>query len=127
MEVISKQGFFQIFVFNITNHDAWLAGAGKVKLKVEEIGPIVYRYVYMIEYSCILLFRETWWRTNIVVQDDGEVRYDLVKRFILLPSQSTVSPEAMVIIPNIPLFSGAARMKGEDSITSWGFQVLSIG
>ena len=80
----------------------------------------------MIEYSCILLFRETWWRTNIVVQDDGEVRYDLVKRFILLPSQSTVSPDAMVIIPNIPLFSGAARMKGEDSITSWGFQVLSI-
>ena len=61
-----------------------------------------------------------------MVQNDGEVRYDLVKRFILLPSQSAVSPEALVIIPNIPLFSGAARMKGEDLITSWGFQVLSI-
>ena len=54
------------------------------------------------------------------------MRYDLVKKFLLLPLQSSVSPDAMVIIPNIPFFSGAARMKGEDLLTSWGFQVVLV-
>ena len=33
----------QVFVFNVTNHEAWLAGNGSVKLAVQEIGPLVYR------------------------------------------------------------------------------------
>ena len=71
--------------------------------------------------------RETWWKTNVLVRPDGQVSYDLVKKFELVPNMSRVSPDALVIIPNIPFFSGAARMKDQDLLTIWGFQVQLDG
>ena len=59
----------------------------------------------------------------MVARSDGQVSYDLVKRFELVPKLSSVSPDTVVIIPNIPFFSGAARMAGQDMLTIWGFQV----
>ena len=34
-------------MFNVTNHEAWLAGKGTVKLAVQEVGPLVYRWDIM--------------------------------------------------------------------------------
>ena len=113
-------------MFNVTNHEAWLAGNGSVKLTVQEIGPLVYRLGWpcvQARTSTVAMFRETWWKTHVVVRSDGQVSYDLVKRFELVPELSSVSPDTVVIIPNIPFFSGAARMAGQDMLTIWGFQV----
>jgi hypothetical protein len=73
------------------------------------------------------LARETWWKTHVEFDNDGrEVSYDLVKGFQLLsskPSSSeSSSPDLMVTVPNIPFFSGAARMKDADDVTKWAFQ-----
>jgi hypothetical protein len=71
--------------------------------------------------------------------DGREVSYDLVKGFQLLSSKSSSasssesssseasssessSPDLMVTVPNIPFFSGAARMKDADDVTKWAFQ-----
>jgi hypothetical protein len=35
----------KVYVFNVTNKDDWLKGGGKVKLKVQEVGPLIYRQV----------------------------------------------------------------------------------
>jgi hypothetical protein len=46
----------KVYVFNVTNKDDWLKGGGKVKLKVQEVGPLIYRQVlhilYYLSYSC---------------------------------------------------------------------------
>ncbi|XP_023345389.1 lysosome membrane protein 2 [Eurytemora carolleeae] len=98
----------KVYVFNVTNKDEWLAGQGRVKLKLDEIGPLVYR--------------ETWWKTNVKMEEGGDVSYDLVKRFDPVPEKFGCDPNSLVILPNIPLFSGAARMKGQNELTVWAFQ-----
>ena len=105
---------FQVYMFNVTNADAWLAGEGGVRLEVEEVGPLVYR--------------ETWWRTNVELHSDGQVvllhlssiehgfqqvSYDLVKRFVPVPELSAVKEDLLITIPNIPYWAGADRMAGQ--------------
>ena len=59
------------------------------------------------------------------MRSEEEVSYELVKRFVLVPELSNISADAKVIIPNIPYFSGAARVQQEeDLLTLWGFQVI---
>ena len=89
----------QVYVFNVTNPEAWLEGEGRVRLEVQEVGPLVYR--------------ETWWRTNVEVHQDGRVSYDLVKRFLPCPALSRVREDTLVTLPNIPYWAGAARMDGQ--------------
>lgn len=40
--------YLKVYLFNITNHEEFLAGRDK-KLNVEEIGPYVYRWVFSID------------------------------------------------------------------------------
>jgi hypothetical protein len=93
------------------------------------------RTVLCVTKESVLLARETWWKTHVEFDNDGrEVSYDLVKGFQLLSSKSSSqasskssssessSPDLMVTVPNIPFFSGAARMKDADDVTKWAFQ-----
>ena len=75
-------------------------------------------------YKSVFYDRETWWKTRVEFDAAGrEVSYDLVKGFEHLAHLSAVSPDHMVTVPNIPFFSGAARMKDADELTLWAFQV----
>ncbi len=96
------------------------------------------RTVLCFTKESVLLARETWWKTHVEFDKDGrEVSYDLVKGFQLLSSKSSSaassessstasskssSPDLIVTVPNIPFFSGAARMKDADDVTKWAFQ-----
>ena len=43
-EYLNNPLHIKVYVFNVTNKDEWLAGQGRVKLKLDEIGPLVYRF-----------------------------------------------------------------------------------
>ena len=45
----------------------------------------------------------------------------MVKKYVLDQSLSMYSPEDLVIVPNIPIFSGAARMRVETEVVKWSF------
>jgi hypothetical protein len=48
--MFDKSSVPKVYVFNVTNKDDWLKGGGKVKLKVQEVGPLIYRQVLYIKY-----------------------------------------------------------------------------
>ena len=80
---------FQVYAFNVTNSASWLAG--REALRVEEVGPFVYRFVQemvtmMMIWGCwwwwqkkrfedVYQIRETWWRTNVEEHQDGQVGF----------------------------------------------------
>ena len=47
-----------MFVFNVTNHNAWLDGGGSVKLDVQEVGPLTYRLGEIMEHNITVPFSE---------------------------------------------------------------------
>ena len=86
----------EVYVFNVTNHEAYLAGRER-KLSVEEVGPFVYHAKQSKDvqgYS----------------EDGEEITFKSMTSYSFLPDES-VSDELQtrVIVPNIVLFTGMSK------------------
>jgi scavenger receptor class B protein 1 len=86
----------EVFVFNVTNHEAFLAGKDK-KIRVEEIGPFFYAAVQSKDikgYS----------------EDGTEITFKSKTSYNFLPDLSVSDDMATrIIVPNIVLFTGMAK------------------
>ncbi|KAL0281385.1 UNVERIFIED_CONTAM: hypothetical protein PYX00_002386 [Menopon gallinae] len=85
----------KIYVYNVTNADAFLNNGEKPVL--EELGP----YVYI----------ETWEKVNVTFNKNGTISYQQQKTFIFDADSSIGSEEDMVVIPNIPMLSATSQSK----------------
>ena len=72
--------YIKIYLFNITNADEFLAG--KEKMRVQQIGPYVYRYInfllillfyciYLYQNVLIIIYREMLTHENITFNPNG--------------------------------------------------------
>ncbi|CAG4967266.1 unnamed protein product [Colias eurytheme] len=92
----------RVYVFNITNHDRFLAGLDE-KINVKEIGPITYL--------------EKLLHSKIRFNENGTMTYEARRFLIYLPDENTINMNTTIIVPNLALllsgtpFRAVARMQ----------------
>ncbi|KAJ8932387.1 hypothetical protein NQ314_014698 [Rhamnusium bicolor] len=99
------------YIFNYTNLEEFEARMVK-KLHVQEVGPYVYD--------------ELLERVNISFQDDT-VSYQEKRTYAFRPDLSKGRQSDRVMVPNIPLMSGAAMTKHRNYFTRLGFSSILNG
>ncbi|XP_019554001.1 scavenger receptor class B member 1 [Aedes albopictus] len=96
--------FISIYVFNVTNADAFMRG--KEKMKVEELGPYVYQ--------------EFLENHNSTFNANGTLSFTPIRRQVFVPERSVGDPRHdLIIVPNIAYLgvaSAAYRMSAWASI-----------
>lgn len=96
--------FISIYVFNVTNADAFMRG--KEKMKVEELGPYVYQE-YLENH-------------NSTFNANGTLSFTPIRRQVFVPGRSVGDPRHdLIIVPNIAYLgvaSAAYRMSAWASI-----------
>ncbi|XP_071440804.1 scavenger receptor class B member 1-like [Hetaerina americana] len=95
----------RVYVFNITNGKEFLSG--KEKLRVEEVGPFI--------------FREKLRHTNITFNDNGTLTYVAHRTAHFLPEMNTLSLNASLVLPNLPLLGMASYLHDASFITKMSF------
>lgn len=112
--VQSPYGTLRVYLFNVTNAEAFLNETDR-RLKLEEIGPIVYRVRgrnEVIEQTADrLVFRK--------------YRFDHVE----FDAESSCSPDILnrtVILPNLVLLSSAAKLHDWPFLVRHAFNVITI-
>ncbi|XP_071450574.1 scavenger receptor class B member 1-like [Hetaerina americana] len=100
--------YLRVFLFNVTNKDEFLSG--KEKLRVQEVGPYVYREV--IEH------------TAIKFNGNGTITSIPRHPLILVPEMTNGSPSDIVHVPNIALLSMANILEGSSYFTRAGFNLI---
>ena len=86
----------EVWVFNVTNHEAYLAGREE-KLSVVEIGPFVY---HALQTKDIKGYSE----------DSEEITFKSMTSYSFLPEESVADEHQIrIIVPNIVLFAGMSR------------------
>ncbi|XP_046383938.1 scavenger receptor class B member 1-like [Ischnura elegans] len=95
----------RVYVFNITNGPAFLEG--KEKLRVEEVGPFI--------------FREKLRHTNITFNDNGTLTYVAHRTAHFLPEMNTLSLNASLVLPNLPLLGMASYLHDAAFLTKVSF------
>ncbi|XP_059483274.1 lysosome membrane protein 2-like [Neocloeon triangulifer] len=105
--------FLKVYIFNVTNADEFLKGG--VKLKLEQVGPYVYREVLEHEHV----------RFNL----NGTMSY-VPKRFPLMTDKLVLDTsqgrglEDKLVVPNIPLLGVASRLADQSFFMQVGFSTL---
>lgn len=103
----------QVYIFNITNAEAFLNGTDK-KLKVVEVGPYVYQWVsaFIHQATCLRdFFREILENKNATFHENGTLSFVPERYSIPIPERSVGDPlKDMIVAANLPLlgFSTAA-------------------
>ncbi|KAG8232897.1 hypothetical protein J437_LFUL012810 [Ladona fulva] len=95
----------RVYVFNVTNGKEFLSG--KEKLKVEEVGPFI--------------FREKLRHTNITFNDNGTLTYIAHRTAHFLPEMNTLSLDARLVLPNLPLLGMASHLHDQSFVVKMGF------
>nr|CAI5846188.1 unnamed protein product [Callosobruchus analis] len=76
----------KVYIFNVTNSEEFLNGTD-AKLKLEEIGPIIYR--------------EKLRHTNPIFNENGTLTYTANRSAIYLPELNTIDLNQTIIMPNL--------------------------
>ncbi|XP_014259258.1 lysosome membrane protein 2-like [Cimex lectularius] len=84
-----------VYIFNYTNHEAWLKGDDKVP-HVKEIGPLV--------------FREQMERINIHFNDNHTVSYQEKKTITFVPELTPIPLNTTIWVPNV-LFIALMKLR----------------
>ena len=112
--VPSPYGTFKCYLFNVTNAEDFMSGADK-KLKLQEVGPIVYRIVG---------------RNKILEQTDRTLTYQKIRYFKTeFDPQASCSPDILnktVILPNYMLLGAAAKLHDWNQIVRYAFNAITI-
>ncbi|XP_008468315.2 scavenger receptor class B member 1-like [Diaphorina citri] len=100
--------FLKVYLFNVTNREAFLAG--KEKLRVQEVGPYVYR--------------EGMAHVNVSMNDNGTVTATPIHPLTWVPELSNGKEDDILILPNIALLSFANVMAKASLLTRMGVNLL---
>ena len=86
----------EVYVFNVTNHDAYLSGRER-KISVAEIGPFVYHAKQTKDVQGYSV-------------DGEEITFKSMTSYSFMPGESVADElQTRVIVPNIVLFTGMAK------------------
>lgn len=89
--------YTRVYIYNYTNTEEFLRGDAK-KLKVEEIGPYMYR--------------EKLEKVNVTFHGDGDtVSYREKRLFTFVPEESVGTEEDVFVVPNVPLLTGISLVR----------------
>lgn len=100
--------YLRVHLFNVTNREAFLAG--KEKLRVQEVGPYVYR--------------EHMEHTNISFNANGTMTSVPIHPLKWVPEMSNGTEDDILILPNIALLSFANVMLGKSYFTQMAVNLL---
>ncbi|XP_050529375.1 scavenger receptor class B member 1-like isoform X2 [Daktulosphaira vitifoliae] len=100
--------YLRVYIFNITNHEEFLAG--KEKLRFKEVGPYVYR--------------ENMAHKNPIFNSNGTITVTPVHPLTWIPELNTGKEDDVLILPNIALLSLANVMSDASIITRMGVNML---
>ncbi|CAG4946347.1 unnamed protein product [Colias eurytheme] len=102
--------YLHIYLFNITNGDAFLSGKD-TKLRVQEVGPFTYQE-----------FRKN--EDIELDEENGLLRYSPKFRIEFIREMSIADPKDVVLqLPNIPMLTLATRLS-TNPFTQYGFNLL---
>ncbi|XP_015601964.1 scavenger receptor class B member 1 isoform X1 [Cephus cinctus] len=88
--------YIKVYIFNITNPTEFLNG--EEKLKVQEIGPYVYKEILKNE--------------NVTWNDNGTMSYTPRRTVVYVPEMSVGDPEQdLVMVPNIPMLGITSALR----------------
>ncbi|KAK5644000.1 hypothetical protein RI129_007845 [Pyrocoelia pectoralis] len=99
----------RVYVFNITNSEAFLNGTDK-KLNVEEVGPII--------------FLEKVTHSDVIVNDNDTMTYSAKRSAIYLPMMNHIDLNQTLIVPNIAVLGIASYLWDWNFVTKMGFNYL---
>ncbi|XP_015601972.1 scavenger receptor class B member 1 isoform X2 [Cephus cinctus] len=110
--------YIKVYIFNITNPTEFLNG--EEKLKVQEIGPYVYKEILKNE--------------NVTWNDNGTMSYTPRRTVVYVPEMSVGDPEQdLVMVPNIPMLmydegdnTVVMNIKKNENMTDEAGRYLSI-
>ncbi|CAB3365605.1 Hypothetical predicted protein [Cloeon dipterum] len=105
--------FLKVYIFNVTNADEFLKGG--VKLRLEQVGPYVYREV--LEHDDV--------KFNL----NGTMSYvpkrsPLMTEKLVLDTSQGRGLEDRLIVPNIPLLAVASKLADQSFFIQIGFSTL---
>lgn len=104
------QIYVQVYLFNVTNAREFLRG--QEKLRVEEVGPFVYR--------------EELENTNVQFNDNDTVSYTPRRKVFPVPEMSVSDPETTIVVtPNLALLGLASSLHNSSIFTNLAFATLS--
>ncbi|XP_011297796.1 scavenger receptor class B member 1-like [Fopius arisanus] len=96
--------YIKVYIFNITNPEAFLAG--QEKLKVEEIGPYVYQEVLE--------------NTKVVWHDNGTISYTPKRTVYFVPEKSRSNPvDDIVNVPNVPMLGVSSAVHDQGFLVNY--------
>ncbi|XP_048487989.1 scavenger receptor class B member 1-like isoform X2 [Plutella xylostella] len=99
----------RVHVFNVTNHERWLAGVDQ-KIDVEEIGPIVYL--------------EKLVHSDVQFNDNDTLTYTATRYPIYLPDENRIDLNATIIVPNLAVLGLASYLHNAPFFVRSGFRFL---
>lgn len=100
--------FLKVYLFNVTNRDEFLAG--KEKMKVQEVGPYVYR--------------EGMAHINVSMNDNGTVSAIPIHPLTWVPELSNGTEDDILVLPNIALLSFANVMADANLLSRMAVNLL---
>ncbi|XP_068155739.1 lysosome membrane protein 2 [Drosophila tropicalis] len=104
--------YINVFMFNYTNVDAFAAGEA-TKLKIEEVGPYVYKEVLS--------------NHNVTLNEaNNTVTYSPRREYVFVPERSVGDPKVdRIRAPNIPLMGISTLASGLSMFASLGISALT--
>lgn len=119
----------QVYIFNITNAEAFLSGTDK-KLKVVEIGPYVYQWVSLWSVlwivKLILVCREILENKNATFHENGTLSFVPSRYSIPMPERSIGDPHKDVIVAaNLPLIGFSNVAAKHSTLAAISFSTLA--
>ena len=112
--VPSPYGTLKCYLFNVTNAEKFLNGTDK-KLKIDEVGPIVYRITG---------------RNNVLDQTDETLTYQKIRYLkTQFDPEASIHPDILnqnVILPNFVLLGAAAKLHDWTLVVRYAFNAITI-
>ncbi|KAF5284244.1 hypothetical protein FQR65_LT00244 [Abscondita terminalis] len=99
----------RVYIFNITNANEFLNGEHN-KLKVEEIGPIV--------------FMERLTHSNVTFNPNDTLTYVAERRAVFLPEKNALDMNATLMVPNLAVLGMASYFWDSSFVTKIAFNLL---
>lgn len=110
----SPVGTFRVYLFNVTNSQRFLNGSD-LRLKVEEVGPIVYKIKG---------------RNEIIKQSEGMLTFRKVRfEDVSFDAAASCLPDILnqtIILPNLVLLSSAAKLHDWVFLVRHAFNAITI-
>lgn len=92
----------RIYLFNITNLEAFLSGTDQ-KLNLDEVGPII--------------FQEKLNHTNVTHNDNGTLSYTAKRFLVYLPTMNNLDLNDTLVVPNVAILGMASYFGNSMSVT----------